>query len=85
MRFTDTAKKAFRKLDTETQNRIVKFLDGRINNHTESPRRYGEALSGELSELWKYRVGDYRIICEIRDAEVIVYVISIGNRREVYR
>lgn len=51
----------------------------------DNPRAIGEALTGPLSEFWKYRVGDYRIIASIRDAEIIILVVRIGNRRGIYR
>ena len=65
--------------------RILKFLSDRIAP-AEDPRTIGEALRGsKLGEFWKYRVGDYRIICAIEDGELRVLVVRIGNRREVYR
>ncbi len=51
----------------------------------DTPRQTGKPLKGPLGELWRYRVGDYRIICDIRDEVVTVLVLQIGNRREVYR
>ena len=51
----------------------------------ENPRNNGKALTGQLGGLWRYRVGDYRIICDIKDEELYVLVVKIGNRRDVYR
>jgi mRNA interferase RelE/StbE len=51
----------------------------------DDPRELGKALRGPLGELWRYRVGDYRIICDIRDGVLTILVLQIGNRREVYR
>jgi len=51
----------------------------------EDPRSTGKALVGALGGLWRYRVGDYRVICEIRDGALLTLVVQIGNRREVYR
>jgi mRNA interferase RelE/StbE len=51
----------------------------------DDPRRLGKALKGPLGDLWRYRVGDFRVICEIRDGVLTVLVLQIGNRREVYR
>jgi mRNA interferase RelE/StbE len=62
---------------------IYKFL--RRLPQYDDPRRTGEALHGELAGLWKYRVGDYRLLCRIEDARLVVLVVRIGNRREVYR
>ena len=52
---------------------------------TKNPRHFGEALVANLSGLWRYRVGDYRIICRIQDDVVVVLVLSIGHRREIYK
>lgn len=51
----------------------------------DDPRTLAKPLQGEYGELWRYRVGPYRIICEIRDSELIVLVLRVGHRREVYR
>jgi mRNA interferase RelE/StbE len=52
----------------------------------DDPRSVGQALRGsELGEFWKYRVGDWRLICQIKDAKILIAVIRLGNRREVYR
>jgi mRNA interferase RelE/StbE len=83
--FSPSAHKGLRSLDATVVRRILKFLNERIGP-LDDPRCIGEALKGsELGEFWKYRVGDYRIICAIEDAEVRVLVVRIGNRREVYR
>ena len=72
-------------LDAPVRKRIMKFLDERIRK-LEDRRSLGEALKGSrYGELWKYRVGDYRIIAKIEDRLVQILVIRIGNRREVYR
>ncbi|KJS65045.1 MAG: type II toxin-antitoxin system RelE/ParE family toxin [Serpentinimonas sp.] len=82
--YTDTAKAQLRKLDRQTARRIVDFMDARIAT-LESPRSTGKALVGPLGGLWRYRVGDCRVICEIRDGALRVLVVQIGNRREIYR
>jgi mRNA interferase RelE/StbE len=83
--FEAGALKDLKKLDREVAKRITSFLKTRITV-LENPRSIGAALKGSnLGELWRYRVGDYRIICEIRDKELIILAISIGHRREVYR
>ena len=79
------AEKDLSKLDRQIAQRIVKFLGKRVAK-LDDPRTIGEALRGsKLGEFWKYRVGDYRIIAEIQDKLLIVYVVEIGNRKEVYR
>lgn len=72
------------KLSGRDRERIIRFLYNRLAV-SENPRDLGEALTGPLSEFWKYRVGDYRLISQINDQAITVYVVRIGNRREVYR
>jgi len=79
------ARKELRKLDKQVAQRIIRFLGERVAL-LEDPRSIGEALHGpKLGDRWKYRVGDYRIIADIEDKILRVYVLRIGNRREVYR
>jgi len=83
--FSEGAKKSLQKLDRQVATRILAFLTERVAK-SEEPRSFGEALKGStLGEFWKYRVGDWRIVCSIQDDKVMVYVLRIGNRREVYR
>jgi mRNA interferase RelE/StbE len=79
------AEKEIAKLDRQIAQRILKFMGNRVAK-LENPRSIGEALTGStLGDYWKYRVGDCRIIAEIQDAKLIVQVVRVGNRREVYR
>jgi mRNA interferase RelE/StbE len=79
------AEKEIAKLDRQIAQRIIKFMGSRVAK-LENPRSIGDALTGStLGDYWKYRVGDYRIIAEIQDAKLIVQVVRVGNRREVYR
>jgi mRNA interferase RelE/StbE len=79
------AKRHLKQLDPQIARRVSRFLLERVAP-LEDPRSIGEALKGsELGELWKYRVGDYRIIASIEDKLVRILVVRIGNRREVYR
>ena len=74
-----------KKLDRPVQQRLVGFLRQRVAT-LDNPRSIGEALSGaRLGNYWKYRVGDWRIICELQDERIVVRVLRIGNRRDVYR
>lgn len=83
--FDAAATKDLKKLDKPVARRILAFLKERVEA-SEDPRSIGEALKGsKLGEFWKYRVGDYRIICAIEDGALRVLVLRIGNRREVYR
>jgi len=83
--YTASALKALQKLDRHEARRILDFMDERIAPAT-NPRDSGKALRGAaFGEYWRYRVGDYRIICDIQDERLRVLVIEIGHRREVYR
>lgn len=83
--FTDAALKQLSRLDKPVARRIVDFMEQRVGM-LEDPRSLGESLKGpRLGDFWKYRVGDWRIVCDIRDKHVVVQVVRIGNRREVYR
>lgn len=82
--YTDTAKGQLRKLDKQAARRIVDYMDERVAP-LDDPRTLGKVLSGPLGGLWRYRVGDYRVICDIQDGAFRVLVVRIGNRREVYR
>jgi mRNA interferase RelE/StbE len=82
---TPKADRQLNRLDQQIVRRINRFIFQRIA-FLEDPRSIGEALKGkEFGELWKYRVGDYRIIAKIEDKLVRILVVRIGNRREVYR
>jgi mRNA interferase RelE/StbE len=73
------------KLDAQHSKRILKFLRERVAK-LDDPRSIGEALHGSrLGEFWKYRVGNYRLICKIEDDRLVVLVLRIGDRKEVYR
>jgi mRNA interferase RelE/StbE len=82
--FEKAAEKDLEKLDKQIGRRIIKFL--RRLESLEDPRSIGEALVGSaLGNYWKYRVGDYRIIADIQDKKLVIQVVRIGNRREIYR
>ena len=80
---TETAKKQLSKLDHQVQAEIVTYLRERIQTD-EDPRRFGAPLRKELASRWKYRVGDYRIICEIQADTILVLVLMVGHRSKIY-
>lgn len=82
--YTDTAKVQLRKLDKQTARRIIDHMDERVARH-EDPRSTGKALTGPLGGLWRYRVGDFRVICDIQDGAVRILVLQVGNRGAIYR
>jgi mRNA interferase RelE/StbE len=83
--FLRDAERELGRLDEAVRARILAFLRDRLASRKD-PRGLGEPLRGpELGKYWKYRVGDYRIICNIRDERILILVVRIGHRREVYR
>jgi mRNA interferase RelE/StbE len=81
--FLATAKRELKKLDKRWQIAILDYLEDEIAG-LENPRSRGKALVGEKQGLWRYRVIDYRIVCEIQDAELVIVAITIGHRKNVY-
>ena len=82
---SETAEQQLAKLDRPVARRIRSFLRDRVAV-LDDPRDIGAALKGsELGEFWKYRVGDWRLICKIHDRQILITVLSLGNRRAVYR
>ena len=81
---TRTAAKTITKLDHQAQKAILKFRRGRLST-AENPRQWGSALQGDRQGLWRYRVGDYRLICDIQDAKVVVLLLEVGHRKDIYR
>ena len=83
--FSSAAEKALDDLPKEQVRIILKFLHERLAPNL-NPHSLGDSLKGnQFSGLWRYRVGDYRLICQIQDEEITVLVLRIGHRREVYR
>jgi mRNA interferase RelE/StbE len=81
---TRTAEKQIKKLDGPAQKSIVRFLRERLKP-AENPRQWGKPLQGAKRGLWRYRVGDYRLICDIQDEKITVLVLEVGHRKDVYR
>lgn len=84
VKFSEEAKRDLKKLDKPVQKRITSFLLERLQN-TDNPRAVGKALKGNLSGLWRYRVGDFRLLCRIEDDELIILVIEVGHRKSIYQ
>ncbi|AGA34944.1 addiction module toxin, RelE/StbE family [Thioalkalivibrio nitratireducens DSM 14787] len=82
--FIDTARRQLARLDRKWQAAILDYLEDEIAP-LDDPRSRGKPLVGDRKGLWRYRVGDYRILCELQDNHLIVLVVTIGHRREVYR
>lgn len=81
--FTGKAKRQLLKLDRQVSALIVGWIEKNIEG-CENPRLHGKGLLGNKSGQWRYRIGDYRIVCEIRDNEVVVLVLEVGHRKNIY-
>lgn len=81
---SEASKKTLRKLDRQSARRITEFLLGRVAE-ADNPRSIGKALHGSLNRYWSYRVGDYRLLCELKDEVLKVLVLKIGHRSDIYR
>lgn len=79
---SDRAKKQLKQLDKVIQKRMVKFLSELTK--IDDPRSKGKRLVGNLLGFWRYRVGDYRLICRIHDEEIEILVVEIGHRKKIY-
>ena len=82
--FDDAAAKELRKLDRKVQGEILRYFRERIATD-EDPRRFGKPLSGELAGLWRYRAREYRMICNLEDNKLIVLVVRVSHRKDVYK
>ncbi len=82
--YTDVARTHLRKLDKVASRRILNYMDQRIAP-LEDARSLGQVLRGPLGDFWRYRVGEYRIICELHDQKLRVLVVRVGNRKDIYR
>ena len=81
LQYEESALKALEKLDKPTVRKIIAYLEMKVLNN---PTDFGKPLEYEFKGLWRYRVGDYRIICKIQKQELIVLVIGVGHRKEIY-
>lgn len=84
IKYTRSAESQLRKLDKQIARRILNYMDDRVST-LDDPRILGKPLSGPLGSLWRYRIGDCRVICDIRDKHLVILVVKIGHRREVYK
>ncbi len=81
--FDKKAKKEFVKLDKSSQKKIDKFILKLIKS--KNPRLLGQSLKGTLQSFWKYRIGDFRLICNIEDEVLIIIVLRVAHRKEIYK
>jgi mRNA interferase RelE/StbE len=82
--YDEGAVKDLRKLDRQVQREILDYMDKRIAR-ADDPRAFGKPLRHTKFGLWRYRLRDYRIICQLQDAKLIVLVVAIGHRSGIYK
>ncbi len=82
--FTESAVKQLKKLDKQTARVIKNWVIKNLVNATD-PRLHGKALKGNLNGIWRYRVGDYRLLATIKKDIITIYIFEIGHRREIYK
>lgn len=75
--------KEFKKLDKYTQQMIKSWIGKNLQN-CENPRAHGKGLTANKSGQWRYRIGDYRLLCLIQDQELIILALTVGHRRDIY-
>ncbi len=80
---TERFDREFRKLDRYTQRMIKAWINKNLEG-CQDPRSHGKALTANLNGLWRYRIGDYRIICIIEDSRLVIMALNVGHRREIY-
>ena len=83
VKYTRAAEKQLARIDRTWQQRILDYMDDEIAT-LDDPRARGKALTGEFGGFWRFRVGNYRVICSIDDAIRIILVAKIGHRRDIY-
>jgi mRNA interferase RelE/StbE len=81
---TRTAERQINKLDASAQKSIVRFLRERLKS-AQNPRQWGKPLHGDKRGLWRYRIGDFRLICDIQDERITVLVLEVAHRKDAYR
>jgi mRNA interferase RelE/StbE len=81
--YSERALKSLKKMDKQNAKRILDFLEQRIAI-LDDPRTSGKPLKGDLGIFWRYRVGDYRVLCEIQDSKLVILTALIGHRKEIY-
>jgi len=84
IRFETEALRQIKKLDRQWQKRVLDYLMHEVAPLA-NPRSKGHELTGDLAGIWRYRVGDYRVLCDIEETELIILVIEVGHRSSVYR
>lgn len=83
VKWTDRAKKQLKKFDRDTAELILRWVHKNLDNCAD-PRQHGKALTANRAGQWRYRIGDYRLIAEIQDGEIVILILAAGHRKEIY-
>ena len=81
--YTRAAVKQLKKMDRKIAALIISFIEDKLL-YCENPRAYGKALQGNLSNIWRYRIGDYRVLAKIQDQILVITVVEVGHRKNIY-
>lgn len=84
VKYSERALKELKKMDKYTRQMIYSWIEKNLVG-CENPREHGKALTANRQGQWRYRIGDYRLICQIEDDELIILALSVGHRREIYK
>lgn len=84
IKFEKNAEKQLMKIDATQRRMIIDWISKNLDQ-TSDPRRLGKALKGRLSEYWRYRIGNYRLIVEIKDYNFIIIVVQVAHRQDIYK
>ena len=81
---TEAFDRRFKKLDPSVQKTIKRWIETHLLDETRDPRDSGKPLTGSYKGYWRYRIGDYRLLCEIRDEELVIVALDVGHRSNIY-
>ena len=84
IKYLKSIQKEVRKIDKKEQQKIKDYLEKKVAS-LEDPRELGKILRGGMKDFWRYRIGDYRAICQIQDEAITVLVVHIGHRKNIYQ
>ncbi|MEZ7651754.1 type II toxin-antitoxin system RelE family toxin [Streptococcus sp. 27098_8_51] len=80
--YSKRAQKQIKKLDKQIQRLLFAWIDKNLEG-TDNPRQHGKGLTGDRANEWRYRIGDYRLICQIQDDKMVILALEVGHRREI--
>ena len=83
VRYEKQTRKTLKKMDKFQSSMIISWIEKNLTG-TENPKVHGKGLVGNKSELWRYRVGDYRIIADIQEETVMILIVNFGHRKDIY-